>query len=508
MKNKYQIVNAADGSPSLLVRVNGRELPIHSRISPRTEEERFASLFDPEHFDTIIVLGLGLGYHLAPLKNTIRMFKQIIIIDAIEGIDRELNQSGISPFLFEEENVCLLTGKDQNELNEVLDNLLDFSQIRGITVIEHAASIRAFAEYYIPLKRDIQKMIDAKAANAATIKAFAPLYARNSLIGLSLLKGARPVSALFKKFTGMPAVIAASAPSIEKNIKHLFDIKDRCHIIAVDSALPVLLASSIIPDFTISIDPQAYVTEHFLNSPENIPTIYSLSSFRMIHHRKPGFLTLGTHPVSQSLDQIYPGIGSIDSGTGSVAGDALKFAVLAGFKDIAILGLDSCFSGGKIYAKGTAYQNRYSLVFQTRLNPVETSNKRYIRVSSRSLVFSGKATRRSFLQYKEKIEGMVKDLSCKIFHVSEEGLRLMNTADIDFEEFVSVFCKNAIAKKDIFEGIIDKTKFIDSSLIKSKSEVLSNLIKTAVSSSQINNTRKETAINRLADRIFSLIKKN
>jgi hypothetical protein len=130
---------------------------------------------------------------------------------------------------------------------------------------------------------------------------------------------------------------------------------------------------------------------------------------------------------------------SIDSATGSVAGDAFMLALLCGFESVAITGFDFSFSDNIIYAKNTAYQNRYAHYFNNRFKTAETFNASYIFKSSRALIVEGRYTRRSFVNYRDSLNNLIKEKNFKnIYTLNRKGLKLTNTRDIDFDAFMKL----------------------------------------------------------------------
>ena len=61
-------------------------------------------------------------------------------------------------------------------------------------------------------------------------------------------------SRLFDKFKGIPAIVVAAGPSLDKNIDLLKKIKGRFPIIAVDTALRHMIANGIKPDIVCAAD--------------------------------------------------------------------------------------------------------------------------------------------------------------------------------------------------------------------------------------------------------------
>jgi hypothetical protein len=441
IKLSYRIETAKDGNPTLIVQLNGRDTALHSKINPLKEGNIAGYVLEPERFDFLVVLGCGLGYNFIKLKEYTSQFRQVVVIDILYGIEKEIEKNPYTSFLSDGGNIRFLSGMEDTELDEALSEIIDFHELKGIQVIEHAQSQRIFTGYYEDVKNIIKKIIDKKAGDKATIRAFGNLFFRNALNNINSFKHCSPVSALAGKFRGRRAVIVSSAPSLEDNIEKLKFYEKDIYIIAVDSALPVLHCFDIKPDFVISIDPQARIGEHFLEHQiSEALHVFSIVSPPELVKKYSGYISLNSHPVSQIIEDMYPSVnGSIDSSTGSVAGDAFMFALGAGFESIAITGFDFSFSENIIYSRETAYQKRYALYFNSRLRTAETFNAAYIFKSSGSLVVDGMYTRRAFIGYKNSLDSLIKEKNFKnIFMINRRGLPLMNVQPADFDSFMNI----------------------------------------------------------------------
>lgn len=489
-KKKYTIESSKDGTPTLtVINENGKKVYLHSRHSPIREAEINKGKFNPEKFDTIIALGSGLGYHLLELKEIIVKYKKVILIDVHLNIEEEIAKNPYTQFLTQSENVLFLCGFPLTEIEKKLEKLIDLDNTKGISVIEHAHSVRSFSNYYNNIRLIIEKNITQKAGNKATKSAFGSLYLKNVIKNLNLLSRYCPVRLFFNTMSDYPALVITSGPSLESYIADIYENQHRYVIIAVDSSLPVLISNNITPDFFISIDPQPYVNEHIMNAKlsHTIPVL-SISSYP-IYTEGFSLLSLNTHPFSQMIDEIFPDtVGSIDSHTGTVAGDALKLAHLFGFFAIGLIGFDFSFPNYKIYSRGTSYQKRFSLYFNNRFLPVETFNFNYIMKSSNGIKYNDLHTRRSFINYKELIEGYLyqKDKE-RFLNINSSGISMNGIRRILFKDFLHEFCNNRIDKHKMLENILSNSKCITETLsliylkdILAKEGVMSNLISASL----------------------------
>lgn len=453
---KYSIEQARDGNPTLIVYPDEKGVYLHSRVNPLREGGLLDDLPDPSRFDLLIVLGCGLGYSLTGLRETLARFTMVIIVDIIEGIENSVVANPHTSFLQSGGNVKFITGAHSSDIDSKLTALIDLGGIKGIKIVEHTQSFRVFNTYYSDVKKIISRIIDRKAGSLATINAFGNLFLRNAINNISNMKQCRPVSSLDGLYHGCSALIVSSAPSVEYSINDIISCRERVYVIAVDSALPILRCHGITPDFVVSIDPQPRIGEHFLGHIKGGAVhIFSLVSPPELVSTYGGFITLNSHPVSQIIDDICPGvIGSIDSATGSVAGDAFLFALKAGFDYIAMTGFDFSFSRNIIYARESAYQTRYARYFNNRFRTAETFNAEYIFRSSNSLVVDGRYTRRSFVGYRDSLDSLIAESGFRnIFMMNRLGLPLANASDISLDSFMSLNHTEKKHGRDLISGI-------------------------------------------------------
>lgn len=437
-KIEYYVETAKDGNLTLIARVNGREYPLHSRINP-LKEKISAELGAGSGNDILIVLGCGIGYHLLSLKERLSSFSKIIIIDILSGIVEHIKNSTQTSFLMDHRNIEFFCGFAPRELEPILLEEIDFSSAKGLVVIEHPASLRIFDTYYSEVKGIIKRVIDKRISDAATVKAFGRVFLRNALNNLKNFDSLFPVSLVKDEFVDGDCLIVSSAPSAESYMGYIRAYQDGLYIIAVDSAVPMLQKNGVNPDFVISIDPQGRIHEHFLGVNYSFIPIFSLVSPPSIVAQYKGMLSLNSHPLSQIIESLFPSVvGSIDSGTGSVAGDSLRFARLCGFKNIGMIGFDFCFNDNLIYSRGTAYQDRYSLMFNNRFLSPESFNGSYIFRGTSTLIEESKYTRRNFLNYRDGLSRIIRGLDSSIVFINDIGLRVDGALYKSFEDFISL----------------------------------------------------------------------
>ena len=66
---RWKCVPARDGSECLVVRApDGAEIPVYSRVHPRRSAEDAVRRAELEGCDSLLLLGVGLGYHLEAME--------------------------------------------------------------------------------------------------------------------------------------------------------------------------------------------------------------------------------------------------------------------------------------------------------------------------------------------------------------------------------------------------------------------------------------------------------
>ncbi len=451
----YTIEKAKDGSFTLIVHDAARSIPIHSTYRPSEEGTIFKNQFNPDRYDTLIILGGGLGYHLSGLGPLVHKYRRIVIVEYLEGLDAEIAKNPLTAFLLTHSNIAFLSGLSPSETEEKLSHLINLESSKGIQVLEHPASLRAFPDYYRAVKAAAEKIINRSAGNLITQSKLSRRFFKNAVINLGSFDTHCNFSHLYNTCEGKTALVIAAGPSLSSNLEKIKDYPG-CFIIAVDSALPVLSAYGIIPDFFVSIDPQPYVFEHLAQGSGTSIALITLTSHPCAFTMGRGFLSLNTHPVSQFVQEAVDfDIGSFHSATGSVAGDALMAAFKMGFSRIGLLGFDSAFLHYETYPRGSAYQKRWGLYSNDRFFSIDSRNFNYIMHASGALRHSGVYTRKSFVAYRDAIDDLLrKETKNTIYTIAPPGLPLSQAPVCAFEDFMRDCRTEFTQKKKMMESLL------------------------------------------------------
>ncbi|MCR9143597.1 MAG: DUF115 domain-containing protein [bacterium] len=364
----------SDAPPIYSLRWRGRYL--HSRHDPIKESERQLAEFKAESPEQLVLFfGAGLGYMIAGFmrryQNPVVWLEPFgeIAARALEVTDvREAIRAG---------RLTLLTGVPEDE------HLKSVFSGRGnseILFVSHRASYAADPAYPA-LQQRVENYLNKKDVNLATLSRFDRTWARNLVANFYHLERARPVRRLFGLTPNRTAVVCGAGPSLAQDLEALRGIRDRCVLIAVDTALQILLKAGIDPDIVVTVDPQP-VNRYYLEGCESSRALFVADpttcylSLRMIPSERL-FYTWSPFPLAKLFyDHLREEPGEIAFG-GSVSTNAYDLALKLGCRRVLLVGQDLSFTGGLAHAKGAVLEERLNYK-ESRLFRRETHNYRQL----------------------------------------------------------------------------------------------------------------------------------
>jgi hypothetical protein len=306
----------------------------------------------------------------------------------------------------------LALGSNEDIIDYQLITLLDLPKYPAIGLyLDNLTDPRDVEEYH-GILMNIRDRIRMKTCNLSTLTHFGPLWQYNTLRNLPILLRSPGVKQLDRIFDGMPAVIVAAGPSLNRTLPYIKEMVHRSVIIAVGTALKPLLKAGIIPDLVVTVDARVQVLSQFdipccgLNIAASFITHPDvLSRFERVFtgyvHADP----LGMWINSQLSDK-----GSIMAG-GTVTATAIDIAVRMGCQPIMTTGMDLCMADdGKSHADSTMYHGHK---IASNLIPVPGNYSTVVHTST------------PFRTYIEVIGDLVKQSPHRTFiNVTDHGARI------------------------------------------------------------------------------------
>ncbi|MEQ9365576.1 MAG: DUF115 domain-containing protein [Leptospirales bacterium] len=369
-----ELIPAKTGVGLYSLRWRGRYL--HSRHDPLKESERQLSEFKAESPDQLVLLfGAGLGYMIRAFAK--RFDNPIVWLEpfgeiaarALEVTDlRDVIQTG---------RLTLVTGAPDDDL---LRSIFAGRGNSEILFVSHRASYAADSAY-TALQQRVENFLNKKDVNLATLSRFDRSWARNLVANFFHLRRGRPVSRLFGRALNRTALVCGAGPSLADDVSELRGIRDRCVLIAVDTALQILLKAGIDPDIVVTVDPQP-INRYYLEGCEESRALFvvdpttSYLSLRMIPSQRL-YYTWSPFPLAKLFyDHLQEEPGEIAFG-GSVSTNAYDLALKLGCRRVLLAGQDLSFTGGLAHAKGAVLEERLNYK-ESRLFRREMHNYRQL----------------------------------------------------------------------------------------------------------------------------------
>ncbi len=350
---------------SLTARREGRWL--HSPRDPAGEAARvLAAAFVPGS-DTVIVLGAGLGWTIEAALARLGI-ERVLVCEAEASMLSAMLASRDLRSPLADPRLSWMVGGDPGALMAALTDC----GAKLVTLLR-LASLEAFdADWYRRLRGAFERWLSKEEINVNTLRRFGRLWIGNLTRNAASFPGFPGIEGLDGAFEGIPALVVAAGPSLDDLLPFLGELRRRCLLIAVDTALRSLLLAGCEPDFLVIVDPQYWNWRHIadLEAPSTLlvsePAVFP-PALRRAHPAI--FLAESLFPLGRAL--AGTGRGALGAG-GSVATSAWDLARRLGASTIYMAGLDLGYPHGHTHAKASLFEQR-ALTSASRLAPAATS---------------------------------------------------------------------------------------------------------------------------------------
>lgn len=336
-----------------VTRPDGRVVWLHNRKDPVGSAQRVAKGRDLTSRNGTVLFGLGLGYLAVELAHRMEPRHTLLICEQDPAIFRTaLEHVDLSPVL-DSDYIKILVGPDI-PVDVWLHKLAVKFMTAEMEVITYQPSCEVDPAAYGRLVEIVQKEARAVVLNSNTTLRAGRRMMENALRNCPDVLDSAGVKHLKGLFAGRPAILVAAGPSLEKNVHLLKQVGDRVVIIAVDTALRLLLPLGIKPHIVTTIDFNRVNYEKFtnLNMPDDIALVFHPGAYPEGIHRFPGprfTLARSANRIPAWLQQFLEDKGDLSPGT-TVAHLSFHLARHMGCDPIVLMGQDLAFPQNKIHA--------------------------------------------------------------------------------------------------------------------------------------------------------------
>jgi hypothetical protein len=434
---------------------NGRALWLASRYDPGKEAAKLVESVEHEKAACVVVLGMGLGYHVAELAQDMGPRGVLVVFEPDTGVWRAVLEKIDHRAWLTRGELVLADGQTDRAalLKRIEKHAATVTQ--GTHLLTHPPS-RQRHEQAI---RDFGKMVAEAMAfcrtNVATALVNAARTCRNLASNIDHYAAGAGTDELFNAAKGYPAVCVAAGPSLVKNVDLLRDPEARRNVvlIAAQTALKPLLARGIKPDFVTALD-YSHISSRFYEDLPSLPDVTLVAeakAHRAILEAYPGPIRV---PHSQFNDLLLDTMAvpriPLKSGA-TVAHLSFYLAQHMGCDPIMFIGQDLGFSDGLYYAPGTAVHRVWSSEI-TPLNTIEMMEwRRVVRMKghlSRAEDIHGRPifTDEQMLTYLKQFERDFAQAKETILDATEGGMPKQHTKQITLAEALQQYATRPVPK--------------------------------------------------------------
>lgn len=488
-----QIINRRDAQPGNieLVRAENNkfnikvDLPekkglfIHDHDDPGSESRAFLSLVDEGSTGVVMMFGLGLGYSIRELLEKRKKLQYLVVFELnIDFFTLALHHIDLVDILSDKRLILCLDA--QADLSTLLSPANRALMLENVHTLKLMSCVQSDQNYEELLSR-VFDYVNTFNTEGATKIIHGRSFVENRLKHLTSMHHDHKLEDLAGKFEGIPALIVAAGPSLDKNIDQIADTKGKALIISVDTALPSLLKHNVVPDFVTSIDYKELTYEKISGAAANpdcrkinlICTSWVTDRVPKIFPAKTVFWAYSKNALEDWINVILGGKMAI-AGAGTVAHLNLISAKVMGCDPVIFVGQDLAFSDSKGHAGNVALSN------DKKVKNMLDAEQDIIWVEG----IGGQRvpTNRQLYNYKNLFEKMIQASGGRTVNSTEGGAVITGAQDMPLTKAIEKYCTSEIHPDDIkFHQNTDPISAIASVLetIKNLEKLLKKIKKTS-----------------------------
>ncbi|MBB5022058.1 motility associated factor glycosyltransferase family protein [Desulfurispira natronophila] len=261
ISDKYGLALYKKRTPNLYIKVNGSYEPVYGQEHPeKFAIEQCQQQFKP-HSKTVVFLGMGLFYHVngflqkeesKETHSTIFMEKDLELFKVALGV------SNITSLL-NKRNAHFFVGLEPDLIYSTMWNFFMEKQwlvlhARSTNYIVNEVLFQQEKDYYLKTVKSINEALFQCFVFFGNDPYDSLLGIEHMFLNLKNIIQYPGVNHFFDQFKNIPAVIASTGPSLNKQIPLLKKIQGKAMIFAPDASLGPLLREGIRPNFITTLE--------------------------------------------------------------------------------------------------------------------------------------------------------------------------------------------------------------------------------------------------------------
>lgn len=334
---------------------------------PGQEAKRFSRAIDLDATACAVILGFGVGHHVADLSRRLRGAGLVVVFEPDLPLLREVLSRTDYADLFLRGNVVLFTDpSDTAAIASAISGSEGLLAI-GTKLLTHPPSKARLGQSANDFGAAFAHVMKAVRTHVLTTLVQVEATVRNQLQNLDHYATCPGLNDLHNAAQGKPAIVISAGPSLARNLHLLEDasIRDRFVLIAVQTVLKPLLDRGIRPHFVTALDHHE-ISKRFYEGltprdVEGITLVAEAKSNPAILDAFPGNIRCPADPL---LDRILGSAlasphAALKPGA-TVAHLAYYLARFLGCDPVILVGQDLAFTDGQYYSKHAAIHQVWS----------------------------------------------------------------------------------------------------------------------------------------------------
>ena len=151
-----RVIPSRKGPPTLLAMSGEKEISLHSRMDPEKEAEDFALGLKADPEKILVILGMGLGYHVRAVLNRWPESSTVVVVESAPEFFSAAVRHGDLETILTRPKVELIVGQDPEAVQRRLTRLSTVQGLKDLDVRMHPPSARWRPEYYQQLAERLE----------------------------------------------------------------------------------------------------------------------------------------------------------------------------------------------------------------------------------------------------------------------------------------------------------------------------------------------------------------
>lgn len=332
---------------------DGQPIYLHSRYQPGDEASRFVGELPAADAPTFILLGVGLGHHVAALE---RRFEAPVLI--VAEPDLRLLKAALClhdlAAAIDGGRMIFLPAAEKRLVHEKLSRC-NADLMLGMHYVAPPYTRRVGAAFCEQIQKLIGEFVSYQRMQIVTLLKTSRTTFRNVSLNLAEYLASPGVGPLAGRAKGLPAVVVAAGPSLARHVGQLGALRERAVLIGVQTVFKLLHAMKCPPHFVTSLDFHEVSVEFFRG-------VEDVGDCTLVAEPKAAWRVLDVYPgrkrvlhhhwYERMLGRACPRRGGLPAGT-TVAHLAFYLAQHLGCNPIIFIGQDLAFTEGLFYVPGS-----------------------------------------------------------------------------------------------------------------------------------------------------------